>query len=105
MTVLELYAARSTRYQGAVMIDICDLELIGKSLEQNGLVINLTKEYYQQEIISQTLAEDILQKCSIANLVGDRIVGHAISMKIAKEASIKRISGVPFLMIYKFQHG
>ena len=105
MTVLELYAARSTRYQGAVMIDICDLELIGKSLEQNGLVINLTKEYYQQEIISQTLAEDILQKCSIANLVGDRIVGHAISMKIAKEASIKRISGVPFLMIYKFQPG
>ena len=105
MTVLELYAARSTRYQGAVMIDICDLELIGKSLEQNGLVINLTKEYYQQEIISQTLAEEMLQKCSIANLVGDRIVGHAISMKIAKEASIKRISGVSFLMIYKFQHG
>jgi uncharacterized protein len=105
MTVLELYAARSTRYQGAVMIDICDLELIGKSLEQNGLVINLTKEYYQQEIISQTLAEEMLQKCSIANLVGDRIVGHAISMKIAKEASIKRISGVPFLMIYKFQPG
>ena len=105
MTVLELYAARSTRYQGAVMIDICDLELIGKSLEQNGLVINLTKEYYQQEIISQTLAEEMLQKCSIANLVGDRIVGHAISMKIAKVASIKRISGVPFLMIYKFQPG
>jgi uncharacterized protein len=85
------------------MIDICDLELIGKSLEQNGLVINLTKEYYQQEIIEQGRAKELLQRCSIANLVGDRIVGHAISMKMAKEASIKRISGVPFLMIYKFQ--
>ena len=105
MTFLELYAARSTRYQDAVMIDICDLELIGKSLEQNGLVINLTKEYYQQEIIGPTRAKDMMQKCAIANLVGDRIVGHAISMKMAKEASIKRISGVPFLMIYKFQHG
>lgn len=87
------------------MIDICDLELIGKSLEQNGLVINLTKEYYQQEIIEQSRAEELLQKCSIANLVGDRIVGHAISMKMAKEVSIRRISGVPFLMIYKFQQG
>lgn len=105
MTVLEQYAARSTRYQGAVMIDICDLELIGTSLEQNGLVINLTKEYYQQEIIDQSRAEELLQKCAIANLVGDRIVAHAISMKMAKEVSIKRISGVPFLMIYKFQHG
>lgn len=102
---MEQYAARSTRYQGAVMIDICDLELIGKSLEQNGLVINLTKEYYQQEIIGLDRAEELLQKCAIANLVGDRIVGHAISMKLAKEVSIKRISGVPFLMIYKFQQG
>jgi hypothetical protein len=25
-------------------------------------------------------------------------------MKLAKEASIRKISGVPFLMIYKFQH-
>ena len=105
MTVLELYAARATRYQGAVMIDICDLELIGKSLEQNGLVISLTKEYYQQEIIGPTRAEEMLQKCAIANLVGDKIIGHAISMKMAKEASIRRISGVPFLMIYKFQPG
>ncbi|MGI0037494.1 MAG: DUF424 domain-containing protein [Nitrososphaera sp.] len=102
---MELYAARSTRYQGAAMIDICDLELIGKSLEQNGLIINLTKEYYQQEIIDLTRAKEMLQKCAIANLVGDRIIGHAVSMKIAKEASIRRVAGVPFIMIYKFQLG
>ena len=86
------------------MIDICDLGLIGTTLDQDGLVINLTREYYQQEVIELSRAKEMLQKCDIANLVGDRIVGHAISMKMAKEASIKRISGVPFLMIYKFQH-
>ena len=103
--MLEQFAARTTRYQGAVMIDICDLGLIGTTLEQDGLVIKLTPEYYQQEVIELAKAKDLLQKCGIANLVGDKIVGHAISMKMAKEASIKRISGVPFLMIYKFQHG
>jgi hypothetical protein len=36
--------------------------------------------------------------------VGERIVKDALDMKLAKEASIKRIAGVPFLMIYKFQH-
>jgi hypothetical protein len=87
------------------MIDICDLGLIGTTLEQDGLVIKLAPEYYQQEVIELTRAKDLLQKCDIANLVGDRIVGHAISMKMANEVSIKRISGVPFLMIYKFQHG
>jgi hypothetical protein len=86
------------------MVDICDLDLIGNKLEQDGLVINLTKEYYQQEVIQQLHAQELLQKCDIANLVGDKIVRQALELKLAKEVSIRRISGVPFLMIYKFQH-
>ncbi|MGI0035479.1 MAG: DUF424 domain-containing protein [Nitrososphaera sp.] len=104
MTSLQQYAARTTRYQDAVMIDICDFDLVGKRLEQNGLVIDLTREYYQQEVIELNSAKELLEKCDIANLVGDRIVKQAIEMKMAKEVSIKRISGVPFLMIYKFSH-
>ncbi|MCI0562025.1 MAG: DUF424 family protein [Nitrososphaera sp.] len=86
------------------MIDICDLDLVGKKLEHDGLVINLTKEYYQKEVIEAGHAREMLEKCDIANLVGDRIVKQAIDLKMAKEVSIKRISGVPFLMIYKFRH-
>lgn len=86
------------------MIDICDLDLVGRRLEQNGLVIDITREYYQQQVIELNSARELLQKCDIANLVGDRIVKQALEMKMAKEASIKKISGVPFLMIYKFRH-
>ena len=90
---------------GSTMVNICDLELIGTQIEQDKFVISLTKEYFQQEIIEELVAEKLLLDCSIANLVGQRIVFRAIKLKLAKEASIKRISGVPFLMIYKFQYG
>ena len=53
-----------------MMVDICDIDLIGTKLEQNGLVVHLTKEYYQQEVIEQPYARQLLQKCDIANLVG-----------------------------------
>ena len=86
------------------MVDICDLELIGSKLEQDGLVINLTQEYYQQQVIESSYAKELLLKCDTANLVGSRIVRQALDMKLAKEVSIRKISGVPFLMIYKFQH-
>jgi hypothetical protein len=86
-----------------MMVDICDIELVGTKLEQNGLVIHLAKEYYQQEVIEQTYARQLLQKCDIANLVGKSII-QAIEMKLAKEVSIRKIAGVPFLMIYKFHH-
>jgi hypothetical protein len=98
-----LYAARTTPYQGSLMIDICDLELLGSKLEQDGLAIDITESYFKQQVIAQQEAGDLLKKCSIANLVGDKIVSQALSMKMAKEASVKRISGVPFLMIFKFQ--
>ncbi|MEO9294822.1 MAG: DUF424 domain-containing protein [Nitrososphaera sp.] len=98
-----LYAARTTPYQGSLMVDICDLDLVGNRLEQDGLVVNLTKEYFQQQVIETSQAGELLQKCAIANLVGERIVAQALSMRMAKEISVKRISGVPFLMIFKFQ--
>jgi uncharacterized protein len=96
------YALRSTRYHNSIMIDICDLQLIGRRLEEEGLIINLSKEYYQQEIIEQSRARDLLKVCEIANLVGKQIVEQALEMRMAKQGSIRMISGIPFLMIYRF---
>lgn len=99
------YAIRSIPYHGSMMINICDLELVGRQIEQNNLVIRLSKEYFQQEIIEDLAAQKLLMKSTIANLVGQRIVAHAIRLNLAKRASIKTISDIPFLMIYKFQFG
>jgi hypothetical protein len=85
------------------MIDICDLELVGLKLEKDSLTIHLTKEYFQQQVIENNQAGELLKNCAIANLVGTRIVRQAIDMKMAKEVSVKKIDGVPFLMIFKFQ--
>jgi uncharacterized protein len=98
------YAVRTMSYQGSTMVNICDIELVGTKLEQDEIIVDLTKEYFQQEIIEESKAEILLQTCSVANLVGERIVGKAIKMRLAKEISIKTISGIPFLMIFKFQH-
>jgi uncharacterized protein len=98
------YALRIMKYQGSLMINVCDIELVGSKLEEGELLINITKEYFQQEIIESAQAEKLLRTCSIANLVGERIVNQAVQLKFAKEMSIRRISGVPFLMIFKFQH-
>ena len=86
------------------MINICDIELIGSRLKEGELLIDITKEYFQQKIIESIQAEELLKTCSIANLVGERIVSQAVHLRLAKERSIRRISGVPFLMIFKFRH-
>jgi uncharacterized protein len=101
---IQIYAARMTKYSDSLMINVCDADLVGKTLSQGEMVISLSRDYFQEEIIEKEKAADLLNKCSIANLVGEKIVALAISMGLAKEVSVKRICGVPFLMIFKFCH-
>jgi uncharacterized protein len=102
---IQIYAARTTKYSDSLMISVCDADLVGKTLSQGEMVISLSRDYFQEEIIEKEKAADLLNKCSIANLVGEKIVALAISMGLAKEVSVKRICGIPFLMIFKFYHG
>jgi uncharacterized protein len=98
-----MYAMRITRYQGSIMISICDLELVGTTLNDGNVVIYLSKEYFQEQVIEEVRAPELLKSCSIANLVGTRIVTQAINLRLANKFSVKYISGIPFLMIYKFR--
>ena len=100
----QIYAARTTKYSDSLMISVCDADLVGKTLTQGEIVISLSRDYFQEEVIEKEKAAYLLNKCSVANLVGERIVAMAISMGLAREVSVKRICGIPFLMIFKFYH-
>jgi len=99
------FAVRTINYQGSVMVNICDEELVGTKVNEGKLEIKITRDYFGQQIIEENEAEDLLSSCSVANLVGKRIVDKAVGMKLASNLSVRKISGVPFLMIFKFQHG
>ena len=49
------------------------------------MVISLSGDYFQEEVIEKEKTADLLNKCSIANLVGEKIVAMAISMGLAKK--------------------
>ena len=100
----QTFAARTTKYSDSLMISVCDADLVGKILRRGETVLSLSGDYFQEEVIGVNKAEDLLKKCSIANLVGEKIVALAISLGLAKEVSVKRICGIPFLMIFKFYH-
>lgn len=87
-----------------MMVNICDRELIGTKLNEGKLEVNLSKNYFGHETVGEEEVATLLKSCSVANLVGKRIVEKALSMKLASSLSVRVISGIPFLMIFKFQH-
>ncbi len=96
------YALRKIKYQETQMINICDLSLIGKEINQGDFSISISKDYFHSEEITKEDAIKILKSSSIINLVGKDIVELALSLNLAKKNSVKIIENIPFLMIFKF---
>ena len=96
------YALRRIKYQGTYMINICDLDLVGKVINKDDFTINISKEYFHEEEINEEEAASLLKSSSMLNLAGKNVVALALRLKLAKENSIKVIEDVPFLMVFSF---
>lgn len=89
------------QYQGSLMINICDEELLGKRISNGSLNVDIRQEFFI-EVMDEKQIRDLLHKSSIANLIGNRVIQKTLDWRLAKKESIKIISDIPFLMIYKF---
>ena len=96
------FAIRATSYQNSSMLNICDSELLGKTLSKSDFTISISKKCYAERIVEKSEAEDLLKKCSVINMVGKEIVSLSVSLGIGSSKGVKEIDGIPFLIVYKF---
>jgi hypothetical protein len=96
------FSVRTSEYKGAILVNMCDEELVGKTVTEGKLKLHLSKEFYSGEIVDKGEALRLIRTCSIISLAGTRSVSLAIENKMGAPEAIREIEEVPFLMIYKF---
>ena len=84
------------------MLNICDAELVGKTVRQSDLEITITKSYYGDRIVDEKEAESLLRTSSIINMVGKKTIDLSIKIGIGSAKGVKEIEGIPFLIVFKF---
>ncbi len=95
------FSVRVTDYQKNVMLNICDAELLGKNIVEDELNMHISESYYGDQIIEAEEAKTLLKNSSIINMVGEETVSMSIELGIGSENGVKKISGVPFLIVFK----
>lgn len=95
------FSVKLTDYQKNQMLNICDADLIGKDIQENELKIKISKSYYGEKIVDKTEAQNLLQNSAIINMVGKETISLSISLGIGSENGVKRIDGIPFLIVFK----
>jgi hypothetical protein len=96
------FLVRTTDYKGSTLVNICDEELIGKTVKEGKLSVCLSRDFYSGEVVGKGEALRLIRTCAIVNLAGDRSVSLAVDNLIGAPQAIRKIQDIPFLMIYKF---
>ena len=98
------FAVRTAGYKDTVLVNICDEELLGRTVTEGKLQMQISKEFYLGELVDEFEALKLIRTSSIVNLAGSRSVALAVENRIGARQAIREIEDVPFLMIYKFMH-
>ena len=86
------------------MINICDEDLIGRTLVEGKLQMHISRDYFGGQSVDPPRALKMMKESSIINLAGEKAVSIALSNKMGAREAVRVIQGVPFLMIYKFAY-
>ena len=95
------FSVKVSNYQKNTMLNICDVELLGKQISQDELNMKISESYYGEKLVDKEEAKSLLQNSSIINMVGKNTVSLSIELGIGSESGIKTISDIPFLIIFK----
>ena len=96
------FAIRTVNYQRNKMLNICDSNLVGRTLVEGDLTMNLTKSYFAERIVDEKEAEQLLRNSSIINMVGEETIALSVKTGVGSSKGVKKIEGIPFLLVFKF---
>ena len=96
-----MFAARFIKHQNTQMLNICDADLLGRTLNRDNFSLKISEKYYAEKIIEKEEAKDLLKGSDNINMVGKKIIDLSVNMGIGSEKGVKVIDGVPFLIVFK----
>ena len=95
------FSVKVSNYEGNAMLNICDVDLLGRDIAQDGLYMHISKGYYGQNLVDREEAARLLRGSSIINMVGRQTVDLSLELGIGSVDGVRTISGVPFLIVFK----
>ena len=96
-----MFSARLINHNDTHMLNICDIDLLGRVLNRDNFTLKISEEYYAQKVVEKEEAKDLLRRSNNINMAGKEIISLSVDMGIGTQDGIKEIDGVPFLIVFK----
>ncbi len=95
------FSVRLAGYDKNPMLNICDAGLLGRDLHDGSLKVSISQGCYGQKRVGRSEAAGLLESSAIINMAGEETVSLSLSLGIGSASGVRRIDGVPFLIVFK----
>ena len=96
-----MFSARLLNHSDTRMLNICDADLLGRTLNRGNFTLKISEKYYAQKVVDKEEAKDLLRRSNNINMVGKDIISLSVNMGIGSREGVKEIDGIPFLLVFK----
>ena len=96
-----MFRARLINHNNTRMLNICDADLLGRTLKRDNFSLKISQEYYAEKVVEKEEAKDLLKGSSNINMVGKEIISLSVDLGIGSQDGVKVIDGIPFLIVFK----
>jgi hypothetical protein len=83
-----------------VLVAACDKELLGIKLKHGNAAIEIRRDFYEGEDVSEEELQNALQRATTANLFGEKTVNCAVKCGLIDPDSVIMIDCVPHAQIF-----
>lgn len=92
---------KTYRHGAETLIAVCDRDILGREFREGNLHIEVCSDFYGDEKASLSEVEDALRGATMANLVGCKVVKHAILLGWVDEDNVLSIDGVLYAQMVR----
>ncbi len=86
---------------GDLIVAMCDIDILGKTFREGQLNLHVNSQFYDGARLSLDEGFGQIDRATIVNLTGSRVVERAVKEGVVHRGAIIRISGVPHAMWVK----
>jgi hypothetical protein len=86
---------------GHVLVAACDREVLGKTLKHGNVVVEIKRDFYEGENVSEEEFQKALKEATTANLFGEKTIKCAIQCRMIDPDSVIIIDSVPHAQIFR----
>ena len=81
------------------VLAVCDEDLLGKTIEENDLILDLSSDFYRGEKTTEQELKKILKNSYIINAVGEKTIEFLKKQRMISKDNIKFIANVPCVQL------